>query len=165
MGTIQLDFQLPLNFDLKYVAEDGSMKRPVMIHRAIFGSMERFIGIITEHFKGQFPFWLAPVQVGVVPIRPEHNDYALRVVEALEDAGVRTDADYTDQNMKNKIRHHKEERAPYVLVLGDKEAENSTVSVSVRGKEQSVRDVPLDVFVAAAVAMNKRHELELKSEF
>ncbi len=165
MGTIQLDFQLPLNFDLKYVAEDGTMKRPVMIHRAIFGSMERFIGILIENFKGQFPFWLAPVQVGVVPIRPEHNEYAKGVVDALEDAGVRTDADFSDQNMKNKIRHHKEERAPYVLVLGDKEAENGAVSVSVRGKEQSVRDVPLDVFVKRAAEMNKRHTLELESEF
>ncbi len=165
MGTIQLDFQLPLNFDLKYVAEDGSMKRPVMIHRAIFGSMERFIGIITEHFKGQFPFWLAPVEVGVVPIRPDHNDYARRVVAALEDAGIRTDVDYTDQNMKNKIRHHKEQRAPYVLVLGDAEAQNETVSVNVRGSQSSVRDVPLDGFVRRAAEMKKNHELELESEF
>ncbi|MBR6916421.1 MAG: threonine--tRNA ligase [Clostridia bacterium] len=165
MGTIQLDFQLPLNFDLKYVAEDGSMKRPVMIHRAIFGSMERFIGIITEHFKGQFPFWLAPVEVGVVPIRTDHNAYARRVVAALEDAGIRTDADYTDQNMKNKIRHHKEQRAPYVLVIGDSEAQNGTVSVNVRGSQESVRGVPLESFVRRAAEMKKKHELELEVEF
>jgi threonyl-tRNA synthetase len=164
-GTIQLDFQLPLNFDLKYVAEDGSMKRPVMIHRAIFGSMERFIGIITEHFKGQFPFWLAPVEVGVVPIRPDHNEYARRVVAALEDAGIRTDVDYTDQNMKNKIRRLKEERAPYVLVIGDSEAQNETVSVNVRGSQNSVRDVPLEAFVSRVREMKKRHALELESEF
>ena len=101
--------------------------------------MERFIGIITEHFKGQFPFWLAPVEVGVVPIRTDHNAYARRVVAALEDAGIRTDVDYTDQNMKNKIRHHKEERAPYVLVIGDSEAQNGTVSVNVRGSVDDCR--------------------------
>ncbi len=165
MGTIQLDFQLPLNFDLKYVAEDGSMKRPVMIHRAIFGSMERFIGIITEHFKGQFPFWLAPVEVGVVPIRPEHNDYARRVVGTLDDLGIRVEVDYTDQNMKNKIRRFKEERAPYVLVLGDSEAAGETVSVSVRGSAESVRDVPLGLFAATVSDMKKNHRLELVSEF
>ncbi|MBR3095582.1 MAG: threonine--tRNA ligase, partial [Clostridia bacterium] len=117
MGTIQLDFQLPLNFGLKYVAPDGSLKQPVMIHRAIFGSFERFIGILIEHFKGQFPLWLSPVQVAVVPIRPEHNDYAKKLADALFENDVRFEVDYSDQNMKNKIKRFKLERVPYVLKL------------------------------------------------
>ena len=164
MGTIQLDFQLPLNFDLKYVADDGTLLQPVMIHRAIFGSMERFIGILIENFKGQFPFWLAPVQVGVVPIRVEHNDYARRVTEALTDAGVRVEVDYTDQNMKNKIRKYKTERAPYVLVIGDREAEEGTLAVSARGAERNVT-VPLEKFVEVAKKLNKTHALELETQF
>ena len=99
MGTIQLDFQLPLNFDLKYVGQDGSFKRPVMIHRAIFGSFERYIGILIENFKGNFPFWMSPVQVGIVPIMPEHNAYAKKVWDALYKARVRAEADYADKNM------------------------------------------------------------------
>ena len=164
MGTIQLDFQLPLNFNLKYVAEDGSFKQPVMIHRAIFGSLERFIGIITEHFKGQFPLWLNPVQVGVVPIRPEHNEYAKKIADALDAAGVRVDADYTDQNMKIKIKKHKMDRVPYVLVVGDNEAAEGTVAVNVRGGG-NVTGVPADAFIASAVAQIKAHTLALRSEF
>ncbi len=165
MGTIQLDFQLPLNFNLKYVAEDGSMKQPVMIHRAIFGSMERFIGILTEHFKGHFPFWLAPVQVGVVPIRPEHNEYAAKVAALLEKRGIRVEADYTDQNMKIKIKHCKVERVPYVLVLGDQEAEGGTVSVNVRGAKDNAMGVPLENFLAAVDRLSETHALELEQTF
>ena len=164
MGTIQLDFQLPLNFNLKYVAEDGSFKQPVMIHRAIFGSLERFIGIITEHFKGQFPLWLSPVQVGIVPIRPEHNEYAKKLADMLEDAGIRYDVDYTDQNMKIKIKKHKMDRVPYVLVVGDNEAAEGTVAVNVRGGG-NVTGVKTEAFVAAAIAQIKEHALELKGEF
>ena len=140
------------------------MKQPVMIHRAIFGSLERFIGIITEHFKGQFPLWLNPVQVGVVPIRPEHNEYAKKLVDELEAAGVRVDCDYTDQNMKIKIKKHKLDRAPYVLVVGDNEAAEGTVAVNVRGGG-NVTGVPADAFIASAKAQIAAHELELKSEF
>nr|MCR5031448.1 threonine--tRNA ligase [Lachnospiraceae bacterium] len=102
-GTIQLDFQLPANFELTYQDADGTMKQPVVIHRAIFGSFERFIGIITEHFKGAYPFWMCPYQVGVVPIRPEHNEYAEKVVKLLQAAGVRVEVDYADKNMNEKI--------------------------------------------------------------
>ena len=165
MGTIQLDFQLPLNFDLKYVAPDGSFKQPVMIHRAIFGSFERFIGILIEHFKGQFPLWLSPVQVAIVPIRPEHNDYAKKLADQMLENGIRFEVDYSDQNMKNKIKRFKTERIPYVLVVGDKEAEMNTVAVNIRGVKDNAFGVPADAFLASVMEMNKTHCLELKTEF
>lgn len=165
MGTIQLDFQLPLNFNLKYVAEDGSLRQPVMIHRAIFGSLERFIGILTEHFKGQFPFWLNPVQVGIVPIRPEHNEYAKKLADMLMAERIRIDADYSDQNMKVKIKKHKQDRVPYVIVVGDKEAENGTVSVNIRGVKDNLMDVPAERFIEVVKKMVASHALELDTKF
>ncbi|MBO6166216.1 MAG: threonine--tRNA ligase [Eubacterium sp.] len=160
MGTIQLDFQLPLNFDLKYVSQDGSLKRPVMIHRAIFGSFERFIGILIENFKGSFPFWMSPFQVGVVPIRESHNEYARMVVDLLRKNGIRVEADYSDENMKNKIKKFKNFKDPYILILGDQEAENNTVSVNLRGNKQ-MKDVPLDTFIKICQKLNRDHSLEL----
>lgn len=160
MGTIQLDFQLPLNFDLRYVAADGSQKRPVMIHRAIFGSFERFIGILIENFKGVFPFWMSPYQVGIVPIRPEHNEYAKTVEKALRKAGIRVEADYSDENMKTKIKGFKKFKEPYILILGDKEAEEGTVSVNVRGNKQ-MNGVPLADFVELCKKQVEEHTLEL----
>ncbi len=165
MGTIQLDFQLPLNFNLKYVAPDGSLKQPVMIHRAIFGSFERFIGILIEHFKGQFPLWLSPVQVAVVPIRPAHNDYAKKIADLLLDNDIRFEVDYSDQNMKNKIKRFKLERVPYVLVVGDKEAENETVAVNIRGVKDNKFGVPLAQFIDNVKAQQKQFTLELNTEF
>ncbi len=160
MGTIQLDFQLPLNFDLKYVADDGSYKRPVMIHRAIFGSLERFIGILIENFKGQFPFWLCPFQVGIVPIMPEHNEYAKEVLEALRAAGIRAEADFSDHNMKAKIKDFHNNRDPFIVVLGNKEAENKTVAITARGNKK-LNDVPLDEFIKMCQKLNAEHSLEL----
>ena len=160
MGTIQLDFQLPLNFDLKYVADDGTYKRPVMIHRAIFGSLERFIGILIENFKGLFPFWLCPFQVGIVPIMPEHNDYAKEVLEALRAAGVRAEADFSDRNMKAKIKDFHNNRDPFIVVLGNKEAENKTVAITARGNKK-LNDVPLDEFIKMCQKLNAEHSLEL----
>ena len=164
MGTIQLDFQLPLNFDLKYVAADGSFKRPVMIHRAIFGSFERFMGILIENFKGAFPFWLSPVQVGIVPIRTEHNEYAEKVAKMLRKNGIRFEADYTDSNMKEKIKKYKNMKDPYIIVLGDQEAAENTVSINVRGSNKQIRNVPLDVFLDMCETMNEEKGLELLSE-
>ena len=161
MGTIQLDFQLPLNFDLSYVDKDGEKKRPVMIHRAIFGSFERFIGILIENFKGSFPFWLSPVQVGIVPIRTTHNEYAKEVAQILRDAGVRYEVDYSDQNMQKKIKAYKVYKDPYIIVLGDREAEERTVSINIRGVNKQIQNVPLDTFVALCKKMNKEHTLEL----
>ena len=164
MGTIQLDFQLPLNFDLHYIDKDGAKKRPVMIHRAMFGSMERFIGILIENFKGAFPFWLSPVQVGVVPIRTSHNEYAKKVCEELRDAGIRFEVDYSDQNMQKKIKAYKLYKDPYILVLGDKEAENNTVSVNIRGNNNQLHDIPLEKFIAICRKMNKEYTLDLVTE-
>lgn len=165
MGTIQLDFQLPLNFDCKYTDEDGVQKMPVMLHRAIFGSVERFIGILTENFKGAFPFWLNPYQVAVVPIRQEHNEYAKKVAETLEAAGVRVEADYTDKNMREKIKNFKNYKDPYILVVGNKEAEENTVSINLRGSNKQVQNVPLDKFVEACRKQNAEHTLDLVTEF
>lgn len=165
MGTIQLDFQLPLNFDCKYTDEDGVQKMPVMLHRAIFGSVERFIGILTENFKGAFPFWLNPYQVAVVPIRQEHNEYAKKVAETLEAAGVRVEADYTDKNMREKIKNFKNYKDPYILVVGSKEAEENTVSINLRGSNKQVQNVPLDTFVEACRKQNAEHTLDLVTEF
>ena len=161
MGTIQLDFQLPLNFDLKYVAADGTFHRPVMVHRAIFGSFERFIGILIENFKGSFPFWLSPVQVGIVPIRTTHNEYAKKVAAALREAGIRFEVDYSDQNMQKKIKAYKVYKDPYIIVLGDKEAEENTVSINVRGANKQIQNVPLDTFIELCRKMNREHTLEL----
>ncbi len=159
-GTIQLDFQLPLNFNMKYIAQDGSEKQPVMIHRAIFGSFERFIGIITENFKGLFPFWLNPYQVGIVPIRTEHNEYAQKVYDLLKKNGIRAEIDLADDNMNNKIKKFKAYKDPYIIVLGDNEAANSTVSINIRGNKK-LNNVPLDKFIEMCVKMNVEKPLEL----
>jgi len=161
MGTIQLDFQLPLNFDLKYVAEDGTQKQPVMIHRAILGSFERFIGILIENFKGAFPFWVSPVQVGIVPIRVEHNEYAREVLELLRKNRIRAEVDYSDKNMKEKIKACKTFKDPYVIVLGDREAAERTVSINLRGKNKQLQNVPLEKFLRMCRTMNEEHTLEL----
>ena len=162
-GTIQLDFQLPHNFGLTYQTQDGNLEMPVVIHRAIYGSLERFIGIIIENFKGIFPFWLSPYQVAVVPIREEHNEYAKKVMDALQAAGIRAEADYSDKNMKEKIKAFKSYKDPYILVLGDKEAAENTVSVNVRGNKQ-MNNVPLDVFLGLCEKMNREHSRELIAE-
>jgi threonyl-tRNA synthetase len=133
---------------------------PVVIHRAIYGSLERFIGIITENFKGNFPFWLSPYQVGIVPIRTEHNAYAKKVEDLLRDNGIRVEADYSDNNMKTKIKTFRGYKDPYVLVLGDKEAAENTVSINIRGNKQ-LNGVPLDQFLELCKKMNREHSLEL----
>ena len=160
-GTVQLDFQLPHNFGLTYQAQDGTMQMPVVIHRAIYGSLERFIGIIIENFKGVFPFWLSPYQVGIVPIRVEHNEYAKKVEEALVKAGIRVEADYSDNNMKEKIKKFKNYKDPYILVIGDREAAENTVSINVRGSNKQIQNVPLDALVEMCKKMNEEHSLEL----
>ena len=160
-GTIQLDFQLPHNFGLTYTTKEGTLEMPVVIHRALYGSLERFIGIIIENFKGAFPFWLSPYQVAVVPIRPEHNDYARKVVEALEDEGIRVEVDYADKNMNEKIKFYKTMKDPYIVVVGDKEAADGTVSITVRGQKQQLHNVPLEKLVEMCNQMNDTRCLEL----
>ena len=163
-GTIQLDFQLPHNFGLSYQAADGTTAMPVVIHRAIYGSLERFIGIIIENFKGIFPFWLSPSQVGIVPIREEHNEYAKRVFDLLQKNGIRAEADYSDRNMKEKIKNYKQFKTPYILVLGDREAAEQTVSINVRGSNKQIQNVPLSVFLDMCDTLNKERSLELLNE-
>ena len=164
-GTIQLDFQLPHNFGLTYQTAEGNTAMPVVIHRAIYGSLERFIGIIIENFKGSFPFWLSPEQVGIVPIREEHNDYGKEVYDALTEIGIRAEADYSDKNMKEKIKGYKNYKNPYILVLGDREKEERTVSINMRGSNKQINNVPLDAFLKACERMQKEHSLELMDEF
>ena len=163
-GTVQLDFQLPHNFGLTYQTREGGTEMPVVIHRAIYGSLERFIGIIIEHFKGAFPFWMSPYQVAVVPIRTSHNEYAKEVVNLLEDAGIRVEADYADKNMNEKIKNYKTMKDPLILVLGDKEAEERTVSVTIRGQKQQLHGVSLERFVEVCKKLNAEHTKDLDPE-
>ena len=146
-GTIQLDSQLPERFELEYVGEDGAKHRPVMIHRVVLGSIERFIGVITEHFGGAFPTWLAPVQVKVMPITDRSRDYAQSVADELAGRGIRVETDFRNEKIGYKIREAQSKKIPYMLVIGDKEAENGTVSVRTRsGGDKGA--VSLDKFAA-----------------
>ncbi len=131
-GTIQLDFQMPQRFELEYIGADGEKHRPIMIHRVVFGSIERFIGILIEHFAGAFPTWLAPVQVKVLPISEKHVAYAKKVEQSLEAAGVRAELDMQDEKIGYKIRMAQMQKVPYMLVVGQKEAEEGLVSVRSR---------------------------------
>ena len=131
-GTIQLDFQLPERFELEYIGADGEKHRPVMIHRVVLGSIERFIGVITEHFAGAFPTWLAPVQVKVLPISEKYHDYAAKVQDALEEAGLRVERDERAEKIGYKIREARMERVPYILVVGAQEEEEDKVAVRSR---------------------------------
>ena len=140
-GTIQLDYQLPGRFDLEYVGADGEKHTPVMIHRVVFGSVERFIGVITEHYAGAFPLWLAPVQVKIMPITDRVNDYAKSVCEKLDVAGIRAECDLRNEKIGYKIREAQGQKIPVMLVVGDKEAEDGTVSVRTLKGEQSVENV------------------------
>ncbi len=134
-GTIQLDMQLPERFQLEYTDKDGSKKRPVMIHRVCFGSIERFIGILIEHFAGHFPTWLAPVQVKLLPISDKYADYAEKVQAAFEAEGIRIETDHRAEKIGYKIREARNERVPYIVVVGEKEAESNTLSVRCKGED------------------------------
>ena len=147
-GTIQLDFQMPLNFQLEYVDEDGSRKRPIMIHRVCFGSIERFIGILTEHFAGKFPTWLAPTQVKVLPVSDKSMDYAKQVYEALRAKNIRCELDSRNEKIGYKIRYARQvDRVPYMLIIGEKEVAEGNVSVRDRDTDQTTV-MTMDEFVA-----------------
>ncbi len=149
-GTIQLDFQMPERFDLEYTGEDGAKHRPAMIHRVVYGSIERFIGILIEHFAGAFPTWLAPVQVMLVPISEAHHAYAEEVKQQLEAVGIRVEADLRNEKMNYKIREAQLRKIPYMLVMGDKEVLEKTVAVRARKEERGgVKSV--EDFMAATV--------------
>ena len=138
-GTIQLDMNLPERFDLTYIDADGSKKRPVMLHRVIYGSIERFIGILIEHYAGAFPLWLSPVQVNIIPVSNEHHlDYAQKLAEQLDSAGIRVKIDDRDEKMGYKMRESQTKKIPLTLVLGDKEVENDSVSYREFGKQETI---------------------------
>ena len=146
-GTIQLDSQLPERFELEYVGADGERHRPVMIHRVVFGSIERFIGVITEHFAGAFPTWLAPVQVKILTITDRANDAAKALQAKLDAMGVRAETDLRNEKIGFKIREAQMMKIPYMLVIGDKEAENGTVAVRSR-KDGDLGAMPVGDFMA-----------------
>lgn len=149
-GTIQLDMQLPEKFDLTYVGEDGLKHRPVMIHRVVYGSIERFIGILIEHFAGAFPAWLAPTQVRILPITERHVEYAQKLAEKMFDLGIRVHLDDRNEKIGYKIREAQVQKIPYMLVVGDKEVEDGTVSVR-RRSEGDLGAMPADDFAALLV--------------
>lgn len=156
-GTIQLDFQLPQRFEAEYVAEDGTKKRPIMIHRVCFGSIERFIGILIEHFAGKFPVWLAPVQVKVIPVSEKSMEYAQGVYDQLKAAGIRIELDRKDEKVGYKIRQAQLEKVPFMLVLGEKEAAEGKITVRSRDKgDLGVAD--LSTFIADVKKMTETRE-------
>jgi len=146
-GTIQLDFQMPERFELEYIGADGEKHRPVMIHRVVLGSIERFIGVITEHFAGAFPFWLAPVQLKVMPITDRSREYAEKIAAELDAKGFRVETDVRNEKIGYKIREAQVQKIPYMIVVGDKEAEAGTIAVRTReGGDQGT--MTLDEFIA-----------------
>ncbi|MBW3649507.1 MAG: threonine--tRNA ligase [Actinobacteria bacterium] len=148
MSTIQVDFQLPQRFDIEYSASDGTRQRPIMIHRALFGSVERFFGVLTEHYAGAFPAWLAPVQVRVLGVRNDHDAHADKIAERLRSEGFRSDWVEADEPLGGRIRRAKLDKIPYVLVVGDDDVAAGTVGVNRRGSDRPQRGVPLDDFVS-----------------
>ena len=162
-GTIQLDFQLPLRFNLEYTGADGEKHRPIMIHRVIFGSIERFIGILIEHFAGAFPTWLAPVQVKVLPISDKYMDYAQSVLNKLTEAGIRAEVDTRAEKIGYKIREAQTAKIPYMLVVGQKEEEENTVSVRSRAAgDEGARS--LDTFIADILKEIETKENRVKKD-
>lgn len=156
-GTIQLDFQLPQRFELEYTGADGEKHRPIMIHRVAFGSIERFIGILIEHFAGAFPTWLSPVQVKVLPISDKYMEYGEKVKAALEAANIRTEIDTRAEKIGYKIREARLQKIPYMLVVGAKEEEENTVSVRSRfAGDEGAKS--LDDFIAAITEEIKNRE-------
>jgi threonyl-tRNA synthetase len=148
MSTIQLDFQEPQRFGLEYVGADNERHQPIMIHRALFGSVERFFAILVEHYAGAFPPWLAPVQVTVLPVADRHEEYAQQVVDRLHDGGFRAElVDAHADTLGARVRRAKLEKVPYVLVVGDDDVAHRTVGVNARGTDAAERDVALDAFV------------------
>ena len=147
LSTIQVDFQMPHRFEMEYVGADNGRHRPVMIHRALFGSIERFFGILVEHYAGAFPPWLAPVQAKVLPISDGHADYADEVAARLVAAGFRVEVDPADEPLNARVRRGKLEKVPYVLVVGDSDAAAGTVGVNARGATRAARDVPVEEFI------------------
>jgi len=160
LSTVQFDFNLPGRFELEYVGEDGSRHQPVMVHRALFGSIERFFGVLIEHYAGAFPLWLAPVQIGLVPISERHLEYAQIVQSQLQKAGFRVELDARNEKMNAKIRDLTLQKIPYVLIMGDKESEANAVSVRTRGKGDQ-GSMSLDDFITKATTLSTSKSMDL----
>ncbi len=160
LSTVQFDFNLPARFELEYVGEDGERHRPVMVHRALFGSLERFFGVLIEHYGGAFPLWLAPVQIGLVPISERHLGYAQKLEAELKAAGLRIETDARNEKMNAKIRDFANQKTPYILVFGDKEEAAGAVSVRTRGKGDQGSQ-PLADFIAKAKSLVATQSTEL----
>jgi len=140
-GTIQLDFQLPQRFNIEYIGADGQPHRPIMIHRVLFGSIERFIGILIEHYAGKFPAWLSPVQVKILPVSDKYLDYAKEVEASLNRMGIRPEVDCRDEKLGYRIREARLDKVPYIIILGEKEQANGSVSVRMRDAEIDKQDL------------------------
>ncbi|MDR2166746.1 MAG: threonine--tRNA ligase [Clostridiales bacterium] len=163
LATIQLDFQLAGKFGAEYTDSDGKRKTPVLIHRALFGSLERFIGVLIEHFAAKFPFWLSANQIGIVPVHKEHEAYAAGIKARLDAEGFRVNIDTSDGTMGNKIKSYRNELTPYIIILGDKEAAEGTISLRTRSGTQ-INNIPLESFIAACRGMEGEYSLELVEE-
>jgi threonyl-tRNA synthetase len=159
-GTIQVDMNLPERFDISYIGEDGEKHRPVMLHRALFGSIERFLGILIEHHAGKLPLWLSPLQAVVAPIVSEFDGYAEEVAETLRKAGLKADTDLRNEKINYKVREHSLAKIPVIVVVGAKEKENRTVTIRRLGSEKQ-ETMPLDAFVAQ---MQKEAEMPHRFE-
>jgi threonyl-tRNA synthetase len=158
MSTIQLDFQLPQRFDLHYIGPDNERHRPIMIHRALFGAVERFFAILVEHYAGAFPAWLAPVQATILPVSDRHDAYAFRIADRLKAEGFRADVvDGSAGALGARIRRAKLEKVPYILVVGDDDVEHGTVGVNKRASEAPDKDVKVDAFIEQLAAEVAEH--------
>ena len=161
-GTIQLDFQLPQRFGAEYVGADGEKHRPIMIHRAVLGSIERFIAVLTEHLGGKFPVWMAPVQARILPISAErHMDYAQEIARQLRAAGLRVELDSRNEKIGYKVREAQLEKIPYMLIVGNEEAESGTVNVRRRDQERR-ETLSLEQFRDLVLAQVEEKNLELR---
>jgi len=163
LSTVQLDFQLCRRFDVYYTDSNGKREHPVMIHRALYGSFERFIGLLIENFAGKFPFWFSPVQIGIVPVHSEHEQYAHKIAAELSEQGYRVHVDISDGTMGNKIKSYRHQLIPYVIILGDAEAAADTVSLRTRSGKQ-INGIPLEAFSRACKKMTDEKTLELIEE-
>lgn len=159
-GTIQLDFQLPGRFNAEYMGADGEKHRPIMIHRVIFGSIERFIGILIEHYAGKFPVWLAPVQVKLLPVSDKYLSYANEIMKVLKEAGIRVEADTRNEKLGYKIREAQMDKVPYMIIAGEKEQANNTISVRQRDGDldkQDMGEMKLEKFMELVLSLNKKY--------
>ncbi len=162
-GTIQLDFQLPQRFDIDYIGADGEKHRPIMLHRVIFGSIERFIGILLEHYAGKFPAWIAPVQVKVLSVSDKYNDYAKKVEEFLEENDIRTEVDVRNEKLGYKIREALMDKVPYMIIVGENEKNNMSVSIRQRDAQLDKQDMG-EIRIEQVVDLIKRGEIESKQQ-